>query len=61
MYLEGIFDFIEQTLKLETDYDPKIISSCISLIGDIASQFSYQQGLRAKVTANYIEKGIIYL
>ena len=55
MFLEGIFDFIEQTLKLEVVMEPKIIAASISLIGDLASQFSFHQGVKAKVTAKHIE------
>jgi hypothetical protein len=37
VYLEGIFDFVEETLKLELVPDTRIIGACISLIGDLAS------------------------
>jgi len=60
-YLEGIFDFLEEALKLETVPDSRIICSVISLVGDIASQFPNHQGVKAKATANHIEQGILFL
>ena len=63
MFLEGIFDFIEQIINVEQQSvpQPRTISMCISLIGDIASQFQDLKVIRSKATAPHIEQAIIYL
>lgn len=60
-YLEGIFDFLEATLKLETVPNARIIGGVISLVGDLACQFPNHAGVKAKVVESHYEQGILFL
>jgi len=60
-HLNQIFVFIEQTLKIEGYNDPRIVRMIIALVGDIATQFSYNNELKARLTQQYIEQGILML
>ena len=60
-HLNSIFDFLEETSNIEGYNDPKRTKMIIALIGDIATQFPQNPGVKAKSTLPYIEKGILYL
>ena len=60
-FLEGMFDFVEATAQIEGTKNVKVLKMIIALIGDIATQFRDNAGVKSKVTMPYIEQGIILL
>jgi hypothetical protein len=54
-----IFDFLDATAKL--DQSPKQVSQLISLIGDLATQFNGNAGVKTRATVPYIENSIMML
>ena len=60
-YLEALFDYIEAVAQIEGTKNARVLKMIIALLGDIATQFKGNAGVKAKVTMPYIEQGIIYL
>lgn len=49
-FLEGVFDFIEQIVNIEGFSNPRVLKMIISLIGDIATSFPQNLGVKTKAT-----------
>jgi hypothetical protein len=60
-YLEGVYSFIETTIKIEGLKSPRILKLILGLVGDIATQFPAHPGVQQKSTQKYIEESIIFL
>ena len=60
-YLPDLFDFIETTARIEGSTNPQMLKLIIGLIGDIATQFPQNAGVKQKSTQPYIEEAIMYL
>ena len=60
-YLEGIYDFLEQTASIEGVGNIEVIKNIIALIGDMATYFKGNPGVKAKSTLPYVEQLIMTL
>jgi hypothetical protein len=54
-HLQNIFDFVEATARIEGTNNPGILKAMIGLVGDIATLFPQNQGVKQKSTMSYIE------
>jgi len=60
-HLPELFDFIEVTARIEGSKNPNALKLLIGLIGDIATQFPQNAGVKQKSTMAYIEEAIVFL
>jgi len=60
-HLQNVFDFMQTTVTIEGRKSPRVLKVVLGLIGDIASTFPSNAGVKAKCTESWVEQCILYL
>mmetsp|Transcript_8492 Transcript_8492/g.14279 ORF Transcript_8492/g.14279 Transcript_8492/m.14279 type:complete len:310 (+) Transcript_8492:1634-2563(+) len=60
-YVMGIFDFLEETVKIQGFTDLNFLRMVISLIGDLATAYPDKEGMKARATQGWVEQAILSL
>jgi hypothetical protein len=55
-----MYTLMEETVRIDGQ-EARVLKFVIGLIGDVATYFPYDQGVRVKSTQSYVEQSILKL